>query len=106
MEADVYYDEMGKDMRVEPIPADMLEKAQEYHDAMVEAIAATDDDLMMITDGGTIIRTPVADIPTYSRTAGGVIVMRLSDGQKLANFTKVAREPEDEVEDEVEVTEE
>ncbi len=46
MEADVYYDDMGKDMRVEPIPADMLEKAQEYHDAMVEAIAATDDDLM------------------------------------------------------------
>ncbi len=48
MEADVYYDDMGKDMRVEPIPADMLEKAQEYHDAMVEAIAATDDDLMMM----------------------------------------------------------
>ncbi len=46
MEADVYYDDMGKDMRVEPIPADMLEKAQEYHDAMVEAIAATDDELM------------------------------------------------------------
>jgi len=48
MEADVYYDDMGKDMRIEPIPADMLEKAQEYHDAMVEAIAATDDDLMMM----------------------------------------------------------
>ena len=47
MEADVYYDDMGKDMRVEPIPADMLDKAQEYHDAMVEAIASTDDDLMM-----------------------------------------------------------
>ncbi len=46
MEADVYYDDMGKDMRVEPIPADMLDKAQEYHDAMVEAIAATDDALM------------------------------------------------------------
>ena len=46
MEADVYYDDMGKDMRVEPIPADMLEKAQQYHDEMVEAIAATDDELM------------------------------------------------------------
>ncbi len=46
MEADVYYDEMGKDMRVEPIPADMLEKAQQYHNEMVEAIAATDDELM------------------------------------------------------------
>ncbi len=67
------------------------------------ASVSDDDDLMMITDGGTIIRTPVADIPTYSRAAGGVIVMRLSDGQKLANFTKVAREPEGEEE---EVTEE
>ena len=46
MEADVYYDEMGKDMRVEPIPADMLEKAQQYRSEMVEAIAATDDELM------------------------------------------------------------
>ena len=46
MEADIYYDEMGKDMRVEPIPADMLEKAQEFRAAMVEAIAATDDGLM------------------------------------------------------------
>ena len=46
MEADVYYDDLGKDMRVEPIPADMLDKAQEYHDAMVEAIAKTDDELL------------------------------------------------------------
>jgi len=45
MEADVYYDDLGKDMRVEPIPEDMLEKAQEYRDAMVEAIAETDEDL-------------------------------------------------------------
>ena len=45
MEADVYYDDLGKDMRVEPIPADMLEKAQEYHDKMVEAIAETDEEL-------------------------------------------------------------
>ena len=46
MEADVYYDDMGKDMRVEPIPEDMLETAQEYRAAMVEAICSTDDELM------------------------------------------------------------
>ncbi len=46
MEADVYYDDMGKDMRVEPIPEDMLEKAQEYRAQMVEAICSTDDELM------------------------------------------------------------
>ncbi len=67
MEADVYYDDMGKDMRVEPIPADMLEKAQEYHDAMVEAIAATDDDLMMMYLEGEEI--PVEDLKAALRKA-------------------------------------
>ncbi len=47
MRAEVYYDDLGKDVRDEDIPADMLEKAQEYHEAMVEAITETDDDLMM-----------------------------------------------------------
>lgn len=47
MQADVYYDDLGKDIRVEEIPADMLAKAQEYHDAMVEAVATNDEDLMM-----------------------------------------------------------
>ena len=56
------------------------------------ASVSDDDDLMMITDSGTIIRTPVCDIPTYSRTAAGVIMMRLGEGQKLANFTAVAHE--------------
>ena len=45
MEADVYYDELGKDVRVEPIPEDMLEKAQEYRSAMIESICETDEDL-------------------------------------------------------------
>ena len=46
IEADVYYDDLGKDMRVEPIPADMQEQAQTYREQMVEAIASTDDTLM------------------------------------------------------------
>ena len=45
MKAEVYYDEQGKDMRQEEIPADMLEKAQEYHAAMVESICETDEEL-------------------------------------------------------------
>ncbi len=52
MKADVYYDEMGKDMRVEEIPADMLDKAQEYHEALLEAVAEQDDDLMEKYFGG------------------------------------------------------
>ena len=46
MEADIYYDDLGKDMRTEPIPDDMKEKAEEYRRAMVEAIAETDDALL------------------------------------------------------------
>ncbi len=44
-EADVYYDDLGKDMRVEPIPADMLEKAEEYRNNMIESIAESDEEL-------------------------------------------------------------
>lgn len=67
---------------------------------LLAGIATVDeqDDIMMITDQGTIVRTPVADINVYSRTASGVIVMRLSEGQKLVTFTKVAREDEAEKE--------
>ena len=47
MQADIYYDDMGNDVRVEPIPEDMMEKAQEYHDKLIEAVAETDEELMM-----------------------------------------------------------
>ena len=46
MNADVYYDDLGKDMRVEEIPADMKEKAEEYRANLLEAVAEMDDDLM------------------------------------------------------------
>ena len=45
MEAIIYYDDLGKDMRIEPIPEDMLEKAEEYRAAMIEATAETDEEL-------------------------------------------------------------
>ena len=47
MKADIYYDDMGNDVRVEEIPEDMKEQAQEYHDKLIEAVAETDEDLMM-----------------------------------------------------------
>ena len=46
MDADVYYDELGKDMRVEEIPADMLEMAKEYRYQLIEAIADYDETIM------------------------------------------------------------
>ena len=46
MKAEVYYDDLGKDMREEEIPEDMLELAEKYHDALIEAVAEQDDELM------------------------------------------------------------
>lgn len=46
MKADIYYDDMGKDMRVEDIPEDMKELADEYHTALIEHVAEQDDELM------------------------------------------------------------
>ncbi len=65
------------------------------------SIATVDenDDLMLITNAGTIIRTPVSGVPVYSRSAGGVIVMRLNEGSMIVNFTKV--EKEEEIEEQV-----
>ena len=46
MDADIYYDEMGKDMRVEPIPEDMVDLANEYHEKLMDAVSMFDDDIM------------------------------------------------------------
>ncbi|MGN0989447.1 MAG: GTP-binding protein, partial [Eubacteriales bacterium] len=46
MKADVYYDEMGNDMKVEDVPADMLEKAEEYRAKMIESAVEMDDEVM------------------------------------------------------------
>ena len=48
MTADIYYDEMGTDMRVEPIPEDMMELAQEYRAKLLDSVADMDDDIMMM----------------------------------------------------------
>ena len=47
MNADIYYDDMGNDVRVEEIPEELKEQAQEYHDKLIEAVAETDEELMM-----------------------------------------------------------
>ena len=46
MEAEVYYDDKGLDVRTEPIPADMMELAQKYHDELIEKVAEQDEELM------------------------------------------------------------
>jgi len=46
MNADIYYDDLGKDMKVEEIPEDMKELAQKYHDELIEHVCEQDEELM------------------------------------------------------------
>ncbi len=48
MDADIYYDDLGKDMRVEEIPEDMKELAQEYRTKLLDACADIDEEIMMM----------------------------------------------------------
>ncbi len=68
------------------------------------ATVSEDDDIMLITNEGTIIRTAVNNINVYSRSASGVIVMRLDEGARIYNFTRL--EKEEEIEEETKSKEE
>ena len=46
MKAEIYYDDLGTDIRIEDIPEDMVDQAEEYRAAMVEAICETDEELL------------------------------------------------------------
>ncbi len=70
------------------------------------AAVSEDDDIMIITEGGTIIRTPVDSIPVYGRSAAGVIVMRVTEGQACAGFTTVPKAEDDAESDAEEIAEE
>ncbi len=53
-----------------------------------------DDDIMLITNEGTIIRTSVSSINVYSRTASGVIIMRLSDNSVIKKVARLEKQEE------------
>ena len=65
------------------------------------AIAAVDDgdDLLMITSSGTMIRTAASEIPTYRRSASGVIVMRLGDDATVVNLAIAEKQAKEEPEE-------
>ena len=52
MDADIYYDDLGNDMRVEPIPEDMVDLANEYHEKLMDAVSMFDDEIMEMYLGG------------------------------------------------------
>ena len=67
MNADVYYDDKGEDMRVEPIPAELADKAAEYREKLMDAVSMFDDEIMeMFLEGKDV---PVEKIRTAIRKA-------------------------------------
>ena len=59
-----------------------------------------DDDIMLITNEGTIIRTSVSGINVYSRTASGVIVMRLDENSTIKKVARLEKQEEIDAESE------
>ena len=73
MDADIYYDQLGKDMRVEPIPEDMLDLANEYREKLLDAVSMFDDEIMELYLEGTEI--PTEKIRTAIRKATCAVEM-------------------------------
>ena len=57
MDADIYYDQLGKDMRVEPIPEDLVDLANEYREKLLDAVSMFDDEIMEVYLEGKEIPT-------------------------------------------------
>ena len=73
MDADIYYDQLGKDMRVEPIPEDMVDLANEYREKLLDAVSMFDDEIMeMYLEGQEI---PTAKIRAAIRQATCAVEM-------------------------------
>ena len=60
------------------------------------ATVSEDDDLMLITSTGTMIRVNAGDLSRYGRSAAGVIVMRMDEGNYIVNFAKVEKQDDEE----------
>ena len=73
MDADIYYDQLGKDMRVEPIPEDMMDLANEYREKLLDAVSMFDDEIMeMYLEGQEV---PTAKIRAAIRKATCAVKM-------------------------------
>ena len=73
MDADIYYDQLGKDMRVEPIPEDMVDLANEYREKLLDAVSMFDDEIMELYLEGEEI--PTAKIRAAIRQATCAVEM-------------------------------
>ena len=60
-----------------------------------QLLVRSDEDILIITDDGTIIRTPVDSIPLHGRATQGVRLMRVADGSRIMSIERAEQEPEE-----------
>ena len=64
---------------------------------MVGAVLVSDgDEIMLVTDGGTLVRTHVAEVSVMSRNTQGVKLISLTEGEKLVALERIAESEEEE----------
>ena len=60
-----------------------------------QLLVRSDEDILIITDDGTIIRTPVDSIPLHGRATQGVRLMCVADGSRIMSIERAEQEPEE-----------
>lgn len=90
MKAYIYYDDLGKDIRVEEIPEDMKDKAQQYHDDMVEHVAEQDEELMMkYLDGEELTQEEIKSCIRKSTIANHMVPVTCGTSYKNKGVQKL-----------------
>ncbi len=60
-----------------------------------QLLVRSDEDILIITDDGTIIRTPVDSVPLHGRATQGVRLMRVTEGSRIMSIERAEQEPEE-----------
>ena len=90
MNARIYYDELGKDMRDEPIPDDLKSKAEEYRQKMLEAVSDFDDEIMeKYLEGQEIDPQAIRDAIRKATVAGSMVPVTCGTSYKNKGVQKL-----------------
>ena len=90
MNARFYYDELGKDMRDEPIPAELMDKAEEYRMRMLEAVSDFDDEILMkYLDGEPIEPQAIRDAIRKATVSGHMVPVTCGTSYKNKGVQKL-----------------
>ena len=74
-----------------------IQASQRNGNVIGAAQVIDDDDLLLITNGGTMVRTPCQDISVLGRNTQGVTLIRLAEGEQLVRVDAVSEPPVDSV---------